>query len=251
MPLTPFEKQALLTLSERVGGPLLGIESSSVTSSLCGVGWRPGEVWERTMDSTALPSDVLAETLWERLKETGMEPGALKGVVVGIGPGSFTGIRVGLATAKGLALGAGVPIYGISSLAVLALCGGEGTRAVVVDARQGEVYSALYRVSSEYQLEVLVKDGTRRPEEFAREVVLAATPGEPAGVDVVGDAASWEIWETLEGWSGSVQKECVPDVGFSLLALSSRLLQGDSDPVDALSPQYMRLTAAERNLKGL
>jgi tRNA threonylcarbamoyladenosine biosynthesis protein TsaB len=41
-------------------------------------------------------------------------------ICVDVGPGSFTGIRVGLALAKGLSLGAGVPLAAISSLEALA-----------------------------------------------------------------------------------------------------------------------------------
>jgi tRNA threonylcarbamoyladenosine biosynthesis protein TsaB len=60
------------------------------------------------------------------------------------GPGSFTGIRVGLAAIKGLAEVAGKPAVGISNLQVLAEFGSGELRVPVIDARRGEVFTALF-----------------------------------------------------------------------------------------------------------
>lgn len=60
------------------------------------------------------------------------------------GPGSFTGVRVGLAAAKGLAEAAGRRVVAVSNLRALAFFGSASSRAVVTDARRGEVYGALY-----------------------------------------------------------------------------------------------------------
>ena len=60
------------------------------------------------------------------------------------GPGSFTGVRVGLTAAKGLAEAAGGIAVGVSNLQALAAHGTTPLRAVVMDARRGEVYGAVY-----------------------------------------------------------------------------------------------------------
>jgi tRNA threonylcarbamoyladenosine biosynthesis protein TsaB len=60
------------------------------------------------------------------------------------GPGSFTGVRVGLSAVKGLAEALGKPVAGISNLRALAAAGTEDRRAVLMDARRGEVYAAVY-----------------------------------------------------------------------------------------------------------
>jgi len=51
--------------------------------------------------------------------EANLRRSRLAGIVVGTGPGAFTGLRVGLATAKGLAHGLGVPIAGVSTAEAL------------------------------------------------------------------------------------------------------------------------------------
>ena len=66
-------------------------------------------------------------------------------ILVDVGPGSFTGIRVGIAAARGLGLGWGVPVAGMSSLAMLAVAaGGQGPLAAVLEGGHGEVFMQLF-----------------------------------------------------------------------------------------------------------
>lgn len=99
-------------------------------------------------------SDRHAEVLLPRvqacLSEAGLALGDIDLVGVGIGPGSFTGVRVGVATAKGLALGLTRPVCGVVSLEALALAALQSGNllAPLLDAFKGEVFGALYRVTS-------------------------------------------------------------------------------------------------------
>lgn len=80
------------------------------------------------------------------LGEAGLTVSDLDGIGVALGPGSFTGLRIGIATAKGLALAADKPVTGFSSLAMLAMNIPWGACPVcpMFDARKKEVYTALY-----------------------------------------------------------------------------------------------------------
>ena len=63
------------------------------------------------------------------------------------GPGSFTGIRIGVATAKAMALAIGVPIIGIPTLDVMAnnMTFTDKLICPIMDARRNQVYTSLYR----------------------------------------------------------------------------------------------------------
>ncbi|MCP4560908.1 MAG: tRNA (adenosine(37)-N6)-threonylcarbamoyltransferase complex dimerization subunit type 1 TsaB [Bosea sp.] len=69
---------------------------------------------------------------------------SLDRVAVTIGPGSYTGLRVGISAARAIALAAGIPAIGISTLAASAapFIGREGGRVVAaaVDAKHGQVW---------------------------------------------------------------------------------------------------------------
>jgi len=86
------------------------------------------------------------------LEEAGWKKRELELVACCVGPGSFTGVRVGVATAKGIALALGLPIVGIGSLEVMAHAYFARTSAAkddegviaLLDARKGEVFWAAY-----------------------------------------------------------------------------------------------------------
>ena len=59
--------------------------------------------------------ETLLPTIGRVLGEGNIRRSRLVAIVVGTGPGAFTGLRVGLATAKGLAHGLGIPIVGVST----------------------------------------------------------------------------------------------------------------------------------------
>lgn len=90
-----------------------------------------GEGGHAAQRALALIDEVLARAT-RRLEDVAR-------IVVGCGPGSFTGLRIGIATARGLALALGVPCTGASTLAGLA-AGAPGALALI-DARRGELFA--------------------------------------------------------------------------------------------------------------
>ena len=78
------------------------------------------------------------------LKNADLTLAACDAIAVAVGPGSFTGIRIGVAAAKGLAFGAGIPVIGVSTLEAMAtgLAHWDGLVICAMDARRQQVYNA-------------------------------------------------------------------------------------------------------------
>ena len=97
-------------------------------------------VWDgEVLGEGASRALTLLEDVDALLRRGGVRPERLEGLVVGTGPGSFTGLRMGLATARALALALELPAAGVSTLAALA-AGAPGARPVI-DARRREVFT--------------------------------------------------------------------------------------------------------------
>jgi tRNA threonylcarbamoyladenosine biosynthesis protein TsaB len=177
-----------------------------------------GEVLaERASRARTLLEDVDA-----LLRQGGAHSRDLGALVVGTGPGSFTGVRIGLATARGLALALDLRGAGVSTLAALA-AGAPGA-VPVVDARRNEVFALV--------------DG--EPSVLApADLVLAP------GTVCVGDGA--RRYRTLFEASGAIvppddDERHIPRARFHAA------LAGELGDVDQIEPLYLRVPDAEQSV---
>jgi len=120
---------------------VLGLDTSTLTS---GIAILDGErvLGEARHDGSARTADLLV-AIDRVCRHAGVAPTALDAVAIGAGPGSFTGLRIGMATAKGIAFAAGIPLWAVSSLAALAF-GHPGFVVAVLDARRSEVFAGCF-----------------------------------------------------------------------------------------------------------
>ncbi len=102
----------------------------------------------RASEGSKTHSETLLVMIRDALTEAGISIGDVGLIAVGIGPGAWTGLRMGATTAKSLAYALTIPIVGVSSLEAIAAGAAheKGRLAVVIDARRGEVYGAIFEV---------------------------------------------------------------------------------------------------------
>ncbi len=125
---------------------ILALDTSThvIAVAVCRDGAPLAETW---VDADRAHSERLLETVGWVLREAALDLNALDALAVSVGPGSFTGLRVGVAAAKGLALGANLPLIGVPTLDALSrlAAGYDGVVVPLLDARMQEVFGARYR----------------------------------------------------------------------------------------------------------
>ena len=185
------------------------------------------------------------------LKGAGVERGQVACVVCGRGPGSFTGVRICMASAKGLAIGLGVPLFGVSTSDSLAwqqwANGARGNVVVLGDAMRKEVYPVRYCLSDA---------GVQRlnPDTVMKAAELPEWLGDSAEQLICGDALK-KYADLCEGHGALASEEGRYPTGAGLLlAAQAAWAEGSFDPDSrsagdpcALLPVYTRLSDAEEH----
>lgn len=150
---------------------ILGIDTSTKLCSVALYDTEKGVLGEVNITVPKNHSHVILPMIDQLFSFAEKTIGDVERIAVGIGPGSFTGIRVGMAIAKGLAIGKKIPIVGISGLDALASSVQEKGRIFsLLDARKTRVY---YRVFDEGKALCEPKDGYLKDvlEEYKGEAV--------------------------------------------------------------------------------
>jgi len=169
------------------------------------------------------------------MDQAGIEFANLDRIAVTTGPGSFTGLRVGISAARGIALAAGKPAVGLSTLAGFAAphIAENDTTAVVaaIDARHEHVYLQVFGPGGK----------TVVPPRIAplREAVRAAMTG---SVRIVGSGAELIAaqWPKAEPPPHLVEQLGAPDIGW-IARLGAAAADGHGPP----KPLYLRAPDAQ------
>lgn len=184
------------------------------------------------------------------LNESGVALRDLDALAFGRGPGSFTGVRIGIGIAQGLALGAELPMIGVSTLATMAQGAYRKTGATrvlaAIDARMGEVYWAQYTRDEHGVWHGEETEAVLKPDAVRER--LAQLDGTWATV-----GTGWPAWPDLAAGSnltltdGDVLLPAAED----MLPLACQLLAaGKTVTADAAEPVYLRNEVAWKKLPG-
>jgi tRNA threonylcarbamoyladenosine biosynthesis protein TsaB len=224
--------------------PVLGLDTSTSIASLALLaGGRVAAAVERPVTShgAALPGAID-----ELIRAAGLTIGDVGAIAVGTGPGSFTGLRIGLSYAKGVALASGCAVVGVPgfdamALAALARNNVETGRlvCVVVDARKGEVYAALYRVVAD-GLEKLSEELVVALEHLASRITedvmfVGDNRAKDAAALVESRGHRVAVFETGEL---DLRGVCVAAIG------GARFARGETDRAASIEPLYIRTPEA-------
>ena len=225
---------------------ILALETST---EWCSVAVGDGTRWHRRDERAGhAHSERLLPMADAALAEAGWSLRDLDGIAFGAGPGSFTGIRIGCGVAQGLALGAGLPVVPVPTLAAIAqeVCRARGWNRVIacLDARMREVYVAAYARGGGGWREVAAPT-VGPPGDVARPVSLAH-------MDWAGAGNGFAVYPALVAQLGLTRTD--DDAHPTALAIGElalpRLAAGEGVAAADALPVYVRhriaLTTAER-----
>ena len=215
---------------------ILGVDCSGKQGSVALV--KDGKpVYQCTYDSNMTHSQNLLSLINNAVTVCGIKNTDIDLFAVTLGPGSFTGLRIGLALIKGMAMALDKPCVGVSSLKALTACVDfDGIVVPCFDARRGQVYCNVTDGDT-----IIAEDDCRMADDL-EQFILAANKD----VYFVGDGKDvcYNKFEKYE----NVKKHSVvmPCTAFGACLLAENM---PHQTHFELSPSYLRLSQAERELK--
>jgi tRNA threonylcarbamoyl adenosine modification protein YeaZ len=192
------------------------------------------------MASESLPmirghAEALMPLIERVMRQADIPFSALDRVGVTTGPGSFTGLRVGIAAARGIALAAGKPAFGLTTLAAYAApymaADDKSAVAVAIDARHQHVYLQVFGAAGR----TLVPPRIASAADAARASAVGA-------VRVVGTGARMlaDVWPLRETPPAVVDDLRAPDIVWV-----GRLAVAAADNASGPKPLYLRAPDAQ------
>jgi tRNA threonylcarbamoyladenosine biosynthesis protein TsaB len=201
------------------------------------------QVWAEEAWYSAMKHTVeLMPRVQRMLQVHGVAVNRLLGIGVSLGPGSFTGLRIGLATAKGMALPHGLPLVGIPTLDVTAYPFRSAGRPVwaLVEAGRGRIAAACYDwIDGEWgQRAPLILTSFKGLCDLAAEpaIFTGEIPESDAGLlrDRLGEAA------TIPSPAMRLRRPaCLAEMA------AARLARNEADDAATLAPIYLQHPAVE------
>ncbi len=223
---------------------ILGIDTATDQVG-CAIGAHEGVVAQQHLLAPRRHAETLAPQIDAMCRSAAIPLAKIGAVAVDVGPGLFTGLRVGFTTAKTLAATLEVPMIGITSLDLLAHAAHLTDRLVVatVDARRGEVFSALYRpVPGGDQQEAA--PAVVRPEELASELVARNEE-----CLLVGDGAvrHWDVFADVDHARLGGPELAHPSAAVLVGLAHPRALRVEFVAPRELAPLYLREPDAQKH----
>lgn len=231
---------------------ILGIDTATPVAAVA-LADETTVLYEAHVNSGFNHSRTLLKMVDSGLRQLGREVGELDAVAVSIGPGSFTGLRIGLATAKGLALAVDAGIIGVPTLDALAAAYNWMDMLIcpIMNARKGEVYTAFYRGGAGYSCR-LSEYIALRPEELAAESKRFMASERCSSVLFTGDGVPVfrnQLEQALgDSFKAPPDELALPRAACLVRLGVERLAAGELDDVLDLKPIYVRLSEAEHRL---
>lgn len=225
---------------------ILGFDTSSKCLSVA-VCDRRGLVAETAFFGLLRHSENLFHLIQSTLESVKIGLEDVDGYAIGRGPGSFTGLRIGFSVLKGFLAAHPKPVYGSSSLDLVArgIALGGGRLAVLVNARRERIYAAFYRFE---------KGQLRREEPEDRVLPLKALLGRLKGpVHCVGDALL-EYGDAIRKKNPKAvfigEEFWYPRAVHLVRAVACRYYPVEPLNPGQIGPQYLRLSEAEEKTHG-